>query len=167
MRLQQFLHHAGAAGLAGAVVALGCGSDPVRPEADSVLAGALPVIVDWESRPEDWPQDPLTLRESSLDGPILSLEVEYGGGCEPHDHDLVAWGGWLESFPVQVNVLLTHDAHADPCDALLRRTLPFDLTRLREDYLASYGDGGPAPATIVLRLTVPDGADVRRIEYKF
>jgi hypothetical protein len=136
-------------------------------ELQQLLSGILPVIIDWDSRPEEWPQDPLTLGEFSLEGPILSLEVRYGGGCKPHDHDLVAWGGWLESFPVQVNVLLTHDDNDDPCDALVQDTLRFDLTRLREDYVASYRDGGPGPTTIVLRLSVPDGAEPRRIEYTF
>lgn len=136
-------------------------------ETHQLLSGILPVIIDWQSVPEDWPQDALVLREYSLEGPVLSLAVEYGGGCESHDHDLVAWGGWMESFPVQVNVLLTHEDHDDPCDALLQRTLRFDLTRLREDYVASYRDGGPGPTTIILRLTVPDGAEPRRIEYTF
>jgi len=136
-------------------------------ELHQLLSGVLPVIIAWQSGPEDWPQDPLILREFSLAGPILELQVEYGGGCEPHDHDLVAWGGWMESLPVQVNVLLTHEDHDDPCDALIHRTLRFDLTRLREDYVASYRDGGPGPTTIVLRLTVPDGAEARRIDYIF
>jgi hypothetical protein len=134
-------------------------------ELHQLLSGILPVIIDWGSRPEDWPQDALTLTGYSLEGPVLTLEVGYGGGCEPHDDDLVAWGGWLESFPVQVNVLLTHEDHDDPCDALIQRTLRFDLTRLREDYEASYRDRGRGPATIILRLTAPDGAEPRRIEY--
>ncbi|KPK62044.1 MAG: hypothetical protein AMS21_08305 [Gemmatimonas sp. SG8_38_2] len=136
-------------------------------ELHQLLSGTLPVIIDWPSRPDNWPHDPLMLRDFALEGPILELEVEYGGGCESHDHDLVAWGGWMESFPVQVNVLLSHEDRDDPCDALIHRTLRFDLTRLREDYVASYRDGGPGPTTIVLRLSVPDGAEARRIDYTF
>jgi len=132
-----------------------------------VLSGVLPVIIDWPSRPEAWPQDPLVLHQFSLEGDVLELDVEYGGGCTSHDHDLVAWGGWIESSPVQVNVLLTHDNADDPCDALIRRSLRYDLTRLREDYMASYPGGGPAATTIVLLLTVPDGAEARSIEYTF
>jgi hypothetical protein len=134
-------------------------------ELQQTLSGVLPVIIDWASRPEDWPQDPLVLRQFSLEGGILELEVEYGGGCKSHDHDLVAWGGWMETVPVQVHVLLTHEDPDDPCDALIRRTLRYDLTRLREDYEASYPNGGPT--TIVLLLTVPDGAEARPIEYTF
>lgn len=136
-------------------------------EIGQTLLGGLPVIIDWPSRPEGWPRDPLVLLQFSLEGSILQLEVEYGGGCASHDHDLVAWGGWMESNPVQVSVLLTHESRDDPCDALIHRTLRYDLTRLREGYVASYPGGEPGARTIVLLLTVPDGAPARRIEYTF
>jgi len=136
-------------------------------EIHRLVSYGSPIVVDWTSSPDDWPLDPLGLREHALDGGALSLEVEHGGGCTTHDYALVAWGGWMESFPVQVDVLLTHDDHDDPCDALVRRTLRFDLTPLRDEYFRSYPTSGPAPSTVVLRLTVPDGEGVRLIEYSF
>jgi len=53
------------------------------------------------------------------------------------------------------------------CDAIISRTLRFDLTRLREEYQRSYPTLGPAPSTLVLRLTVPDGEAARQIAYTF
>ena len=126
-----------------------------------------PIVVDFDSSPEEWPRDPLILRGFAVDGWVLSLDVEYGGGCETHEHALVAWGGWMESSPVQVEVMLTHEDLDDPCDALVRRTLPFDLTPLRDAYFRSYPTGGPGPTTLVLRLTVPDGEGAREVEYIF
>jgi len=134
---------------------------------DLLVRGISPIIIDWTSQPADWPSDQLLFRAHLLEGSTLSLDVEYGGGCAAHELDLVAWGGWLESFPVQVNVLLAHEAHDDPCDALIYRTLQFNLTPLREDYEASYGVGEPGETTIVLRLSVPDGGEVRAVEYSF
>jgi hypothetical protein len=136
-------------------------------ELDLLVQGVTPIIIDWPSQPDDWPGDPLLLRDYVLDGSVLSLDVEYGGGCATHELDLVAWGGWLESFPVQVNVLLTHESYGDPCEALIRRTLQFNLIPLREDYEASYGAGVPGETTIILRLNVPDGGELRTIEYSF
>ena len=136
-------------------------------ELDLLLRGVLPIIIDWNARPDDWPSDQLLLRDFSVVGAVLSLDVEYGGGCVAHELDLVAWGGWLESFPVQVNVLLTHESHDDACEALIRRTLQFNLVSLGEDYEASYGVGDPGATTIILRLTVPDGGAPRTIEYTF
>ncbi len=132
-----------------------------------LLQGIVPIIVDFESRPADWPRDALALRSHSLDGPILTLEVEYTGGCQAHEVDLVAWGGWLESFPVQVNLQLSHESHDDPCEALIMRELRFDLQPLRQSYEAVYGSGEPGATTIVLRLAAPDGGDARRIDYTF
>lgn len=132
-----------------------------------LFQGATPIIVDFESQPEDWPQDALTLTRYSLEGHVLELDVQYGGGCREHDLDLVAWGGFLESLPVQVNVLLSHDAQDDACEALIMRTLRFDLVPLKDEYVAPHRDGGPGATTIVLRVTVPDGEGPRQIEYTF
>lgn len=132
-----------------------------------LLYAVAPIIVDFDTRPEAWPRDPLGLIGHSLEGSTLTLEIEHGGGCARHEYYLVAWGGWLESFPVQVNVLLAHEDNDDPCDGLLRRRLLFDLTPLRDAYFPVFGGGGPAPDTIVMRLVVPDGQGPRLIEYTF
>ncbi len=136
-------------------------------ELDRLVFGIVPIIVDFDTRPEAWPQDPLGLMEYSLDGSILALAVVHGGGCAHHQYDLVAWGGWMESFPVQVNVLLAHEDNDDPCDGVLTPRLLFDLLPLREAYFPLYRDGGPGANTIILRLTVPDGQGSRLIEYTF
>jgi hypothetical protein len=133
----------------------------------ALLVEKQPIIVDFDSQPADWPRDALVLRESSLQNPNLLLEVEYGGGCRDHELDLVAWGGWLESFPVQVNVQLAHEDFDDPCDALIQKSLRFDLTPLKAAYEESYGAGDPGSTTIIMRLTVPDGRGPRSISYSF
>lgn len=126
-----------------------------------------PIIVDFDSRPEDWHDDALTLRRYSLEGHILELDVEYSGGCQEHDLDLVAWGGFLESDPVQVKVLLSHDGHDDACEALVMRTLRFYLVPLKDEFVPPHRDGGPGATTLILRLSVPDGESPRLIEYTF
>lgn len=135
-----------------------------------LLEGRAPVIVAFHTRPADWPRDPLDLVDVALEADLLVLQTRYGGGCTLHALDLVAWGGWLESFPVQVNVLLTHDAKGDRCKALVSRTLRFDLTPLAQAYRAAYCPGGAERTTLVLRLAGPWGQDPsaeRRIEYTF
>ena len=151
----------------GATTTLPAGLAHAAAELDRLVYGIVPIIVDFDTRPEAWPQDPLGLMEYELDGSILALAVEHGGGCAHHEYDLVAWGGWMESFPVQVNVLLAHEDNDDPCDGLVRRRLLFDLLPLREAYFPLYRDGGPGANTIILRLTVPDGHAPRLIEYTF
>ncbi|UCF18588.1 MAG: hypothetical protein JSU87_11645 [Gemmatimonadota bacterium] len=134
---------------------------------DLLVQGIAPIIIDFDSQPDAWPRDPLVLSDYSLSGHILHLAVEYGGGCEVHELDLVAWGGWLESFPVQVNVLLTHEGNDDPCDAVIHEDKHFDLTPLREAYGESYGVAASGSTALILRLTVPDGNGPRLITYNF
>jgi hypothetical protein len=118
--------------------------------------GILPVIVDQQTRPEKWPSDPANLQELTVVGNRLDARVGYGGGCAVHAFKLVVWGGWMESYPVQVRALLSHDAKNDPCDAFITRDLSFDLRPLKNAYEESYGVGEPGGTTLVISLADPD-----------
>jgi hypothetical protein len=115
--------------------------------------GWAPVIVAFDTGPEEWPQDALTLNSAQIRDGLLTLQVSYSGGCVAHYTDLVAWGGWLESEPVQVNLLLAHDDRSDSCEADLTESLHFDLWLLREAYESAYG--GTSGRSVVLRLRDP------------
>lgn len=134
-----------------------------------LMVGTRRIIVAFGSEGGSWPRDPYRLGRTEIVGDVLSLEVHYGGGCHTHRFDLVAWDGWLESFPVQTRVLLAHDDLDDPCDAALTEWLPVDLAPLRRSYRATYGES-QGPTTIILRLWDPLAANplgVRLIEYVF
>jgi hypothetical protein len=108
------------------------------------------IRVELTGTPGRWPADILTIDSASVKSDTLYAYVSHGGGCREHEYAAVAWNGWLESHPVQVGVFVAHEADGDPCDALLRPVLRFDLTPLREAYARAYGAG---PAEVVLRLT--------------
>lgn len=93
------------------------------------------------------------------DGDKLALSVQYGGGCVDHTWKLCVSDSFQESSPVQARLwLLDTSAEPDPCDALLTRGLVFDLSPIRERYVASYPGG---PNTVVLKL------DRNSITYSF
>jgi len=117
--------------------------------------GRVPMLIAPDTDEGDWPLDPYTLGNVSVEGLTLSAEVTYGGGCVPHPMDLVAWGGWLESFPVQVNALISHDDRDDPCDALVSEVRRFDLRPLVRAYEQAYGPIGAERPTVILRLWDP------------
>jgi hypothetical protein len=94
-----------------------------------------------------WPADALQFNQVRIVGDTLEAEVSFGGGCAEHDFALVFANVFLESLPVQMHGLLSHDAKGDPCRAMLSRTLRFDLTPLKEKYRAAYGH---ASGTITL-----------------
>jgi hypothetical protein len=130
--------------LAMGTAAAGCsGASMVEPpeEVNVVRMGPLP---------ERFPADRAAITRAVLDGDELVLDVEHSGGCAEHDFALYA-GGFRESEPVQTVLHLAHDAHGDPCRALVRRELRFHLGPLQDAYRRSYGRGG----TLVLQVAEP------------
>ncbi|MDX1494421.1 MAG: hypothetical protein R3253_10205 [Longimicrobiales bacterium] len=133
-----------------------------------MVDGRLPVVVALDTDPQSYPSDPLTLEEAAISGDVLEAAVHYGGGCRLHEIDLVAFHGWLESAPVQVDVLLSHEDNGDMCDALIMETRRFDLRPLAEAYRDAYGGGAPGETTLVLRLREPgQPGQLRLLEYRF
>jgi len=116
----------------------------------------LSLIVAQSSSPEDWPTEPFSLGAVSFDGTTIRADVSYGGGCADHRMDLVIWGGWMESFPVQVNALITHDGGDDPCDSVVSETRTFDVFPLAVAYAEAYGTGGDARPRVILRIWDPE-----------
>jgi len=96
--------------------------------------------------------DPFTANSAWVNADTLFLDVEYSGGCAPHDFESWWNGAYMLSLPVQMNLEVVHDANGDLCRALIFEELALDLTELRR----GYGYGGPA--TIVIH--APDGNTV-------
>lgn len=78
-----------------------------------------------------------TVLLSSLDGDVLTLEVEYSGGCVEHEFYLSTNGSFMESLPVQLMTVLSNPVE-DSCDGIERRTINFDLIPLQELYRKAY-----------------------------
>lgn len=106
----------------------------------------------------DTPADSLHMAAFSLQahevfGHILRLRVGYSG-CQPeHPFALFMTGGFAESNPVQVRLVLQHDDLGELCDAWFTAELAFDLSPLIRLYLQQYGGEGP----IAAHLLGPDG----------
>jgi len=84
--------------------------------------------------------DPIGIADAQVKGDVLEVKVEHGGGFKKHDYGLVWDGGFLESFPVQTSLKISHNAHDDHAEAFITKTLKFDLTPLRDSYRAGYQD---------------------------
>ena len=68
---------------------------------------------------------------------LLQLEVGYSG-CQP-EHPFSLWmsGGFMESMPVQANIVPVHEL-AEDCDAAFTGARVFNLWPLRERFLEAY-----------------------------
>lgn len=78
--------------------------------------------------------DFVAIEAAGLKGDKLIIDVIYGGGCVPQHSFQLNWdGALLKSNPAQVVLELSHNANGDPCRALLRERLQFDLSVLIEN----------------------------------
>lgn len=114
------------------------------------ITDADPIILANGSKPEDWDLDHFVIEQVNITCDELRLKVTYGGGCMEHEFKLAAWDYFLESVPVQANILLSHNANDDPCYSLITETLPFDLSTLKDEYRSMYPDD--IQRCIILRL---------------
>ena len=86
----------------------------------------------------------------SISGDTLSVEVGYGGGCEHHEFT-VCWPdqAFAESEPVQASLALWHEANGDGCEAYITESFDFDLTPMKDAWIAGYGG---STGTMILHL---------------
>lgn len=100
----------------------------------------------------DLPPDSLHFGSwSYLGAEILGnhIDIHAGySGCEP-EQPFTLWisGGFMESWPVQVNAVLVHDVEQD-CDAWWESELRFSLVPLRHAYMEAYD----VPGTLIVNL---------------
>ncbi len=98
--------------------------------------------------------DPYQLLSGFLIRHVLQLAVGFSGCSPDHPLGLFMVGPFMESFPVQSNLVLSHDDRDELCDAYWVRNLSFDLRPIHRVYETQYGRRDP----IILHLRVPDGS---------
>lgn len=109
-----------------------------------------PVVV-----PEPWSDcrmrdgDALQVLSATFEAPVLSAEVNYGGGCEDHDI-VICWPsqGFVGSDPADTDLEPYHEAYDDGCEADITEVREFDLTPLQEAYTDQVAPSG----SIIFRL---------------
>lgn len=106
------------------------------------ILGSLRVEI-GDTAPEDLKKDGFSFSDARIDGAALHLTVVSGGGCRDHSYSLTMTpASFMESYPVQANLYLRHDAHDDPCDAIVTDSVVFNLTPIVLLYRQMYGPTG-------------------------
>lgn len=67
----------------------------------------------------------------ALSGDILSIFVNYSGGCKEHSFDLYSNGMFAKSLPPQLSLCLKHTGNDDACRELIMKELKFNVSTLR------------------------------------
>ncbi|MEW6652714.1 MAG: hypothetical protein AB1394_04500 [Bacteroidota bacterium] len=105
----------------------------------------------------DWvlKKDALAINSASIEEDELVMSVSYSGGCANHIIDLYSYTGILKSNPPQMNLIISHNANNDMCEAYITKTFRFDLRKIKE-YL-----GGQA-GTVILNIAGTDGKPIKQ-----
>jgi hypothetical protein len=82
--------------------------------------------------------DGFNFLQVTLDGDLLTIEVSFWGGQNQHDFVLIGAGEFMESFPIQTALVLSHDSNGDLGEALIIKELIFDLKPLNEAFFSVY-----------------------------
>ncbi len=66
-----------------------------------------------------------------INGNILSIFVNYGGGCKEHIFELYFDGTYAKSIPSMAFLYLKHINNNDACRKLVMRELKFDISAIK------------------------------------
>ena len=115
-------------------------------------ADAAPIEIHDRCALLDLETDPVSVQKIEISGDLLTITVEYSGGCDDHGFTLHAGPCVLESWPPQSEIYLVHSDPGDPCDAVVTEERLFDLVPLKETYRE---DLRGRSRTLVLNIYVP------------
>lgn len=71
-----------------------------------------------------------TITSVKLEGNILTLGVEYSGGCKDHSFEFIGSEAVMKSMPPKRSVKLVHNSNGDTCRELVSENIKFDIRAL-------------------------------------
>ena len=74
--------------------------------------------------------DAVTINNARIEENLMYLIVEYSGGCEEHEFELIGSYNVAKSMPPQRGIQLQHNANGDNCRALITDTLIANIETL-------------------------------------
>lgn len=85
--------------------------------------------------------DPCFIEHAATSGHRLTARVLYAGGCATHRFDLLEDHASGRTELLVIDLLLAHDAMGDPCKAIVREELTFDLSTLEDKHHSDLTNG--------------------------
>ena len=105
------------------------------------------IIID-DNYYQNAPRDPFIFDSVKLKEDLFIFKVSYSGGCEEHEFVLISTS-FMESNPVQVNIVLSHEDNDDPCEAWITEEMVFNLLPLKKAWQEQYNK---ISGTIIINL---------------
>ena len=143
------------------VLLAACASAPSEPAVSLSEATDQDLQVFAELDHRRLPVDAARIIHAQVDGKILTVNLQFSGGCRRHRFALIAIGPLGESLPPSGLLRLLHDGAGDPCEALLQRPLHVDLSPILPLVLQA---GGSALRFVIQE---PGGAQIGELVVQF
>lgn len=67
----------------------------------------------------------------AIKGDVLSIFVNYSGGCKDHSFDLYSNGMYAKSLPPKLTLFLKHTDNDDGCRSLINQELKFNISAVK------------------------------------
>lgn len=83
--------------------------------------------IDYSVKGDNYVVDSLFIKDD-----ILTILVNYSGGCKSHEFSLYSNGTFAKSLPVQATLLLKHNGNLDLCKKLVVEELKFNIKELKK-----------------------------------
>ncbi len=77
-----------------------------------------------------------------INGDILSVFVNYSGGCKEHSFEIYSNGMYAKSLPPQLSLCLRHSSNDDSCREIINQELKFNMVKMKY----------PGKNTVILKL---------------
>lgn len=105
-------------------------NEEINPETNISVIKSAETYSEIKSNPSDAKSDPFELKKILYEDGIIYLTVAYSGGCSQHEFT-VTWDEVIRySYPPIINLIITHDARGDMCEAYITETLEFQTNLL-------------------------------------
>ena len=112
-----------------------CEEDNLEPAVNLTNNSDVTLTADasrFNALKENRSSDPFEIRNILRDGNIIQVIVQYSGGCEPHEFE-VLWNRELDELEnghygfSMTDLVITHNANGDLCEAAITDTLAIAL----------------------------------------
>lgn len=85
-----------------------------------------------------------TINSINIDGDILTIDINYKGGCGEHNFELMFNEMYAKSLPVIAGLFLSHTTINENCQKDINKILKYNITKSRhpqykEAYIKVYG----------------------------
>ena len=96
------------------------------------------IVIDDEQF-QSAPRDTFLINNVQIYKNFLKFNISYSGGCMEHIFKLISTS-FMESYPVQVNILLSHEDNNDSCEAWITEILIYDISPLKVSWQKLYNE---------------------------